>query len=100
VLTICPGCAEIHEGPCEHCDECWCDLRREIARERSSRVARLISPTPTQRESLARVLEGMEADDLRDVVMRMLQYLPPIERSALIEVAAETAGIEWRRKCR
>ena len=100
MLAVCPGCAEIHDGVCEHCDECYSNHLRPRGQKRSSAVAKLISPTPTQRESLDGVLQRMDADQLRDVLMRMLCYLPAIERSALIEIACEVAGVEWRPKCR
>jgi hypothetical protein len=104
VLTLCPGCDEIHDGPGDHCDHCFTHGLCDAGRERSMALTRLLLPRPAQRDYIIRLIEIMEDRELQELVLRMFHYLAPIERSALLSVAAEIADMrpfrEGRRPCR
>ena len=104
---VCPGCGEIHDahdGLAEHCDHCFMHGLCEAGRTRSSQLARLLHARPAQRDWFMPRLERTKASALRNVVQRMFHYLPPVERTVLLEVFAEEADIkpfrDARRSCR
>jgi hypothetical protein len=93
MLSLCHGCDEIYDGVGDHCPHCYVHGLCDAGKERNDFAARLMSPQPAQRDYLHRLVESMRLDGLQDLVLRLFEYGSPVERTALLDVAAEIADV-------
>lgn len=90
MLSICEGCDEIYDGMGDFCPHCRTHGLCETGRERNDFVPRLMSVSRVQRDWLVQTLETMQDYDAKLLILRLFEYLSPIERSVLLTIAAET----------
>jgi hypothetical protein len=68
-------------------------------------LTHLLEPTATQRDYLVWLIEIMEEDELKQLVLQLFQASVPLERQSLLNGAAAIVGQRrfrdgWRRRSR
>jgi hypothetical protein len=65
-------------------------------------ISELLEPQPAQHVYLERLTQSMTRREMQETLLVMIAYLDPIARSALLDAAAQVAGVrpfsEWRRR--
>ena len=92
MIYVCPGCGEFEADWCGYCDTC--SQRSDIPEPPTIRlsVAGLICAPPAQRDYLHRLLKSMKREELDELVWMLFERSSPVERTVLLQSAAEIHG--------